>query len=56
MDRNLGFQLVEKLTAHPAAPRRVGAVDPMAKLANNPVLGCAMIAMAEGFSLVRKYG
>ena len=26
------------------------------KLANNMVLGCAMIAMAEGFSLVRKYG
>ena len=26
------------------------------KLANNLVLGCAMIAMAEGFSLVRKYG
>jgi 3-hydroxyisobutyrate dehydrogenase-like beta-hydroxyacid dehydrogenase len=26
------------------------------KLRNNLVLGCAMIAMAEGFSLVRKYG
>jgi len=26
------------------------------KLANNLVLGCAMIAMAEGFSLIRKYG
>jgi 3-hydroxyisobutyrate dehydrogenase-like beta-hydroxyacid dehydrogenase len=26
------------------------------KLANNAVLGCAMVAMAEGFSLVRKYG
>lgn len=26
------------------------------KLANNLVLGCAMVAMAEGFSLVRKYG
>ena len=26
------------------------------KLANNSVLGCAMVAMAEGFSLVRKYG
>jgi 3-hydroxyisobutyrate dehydrogenase-like beta-hydroxyacid dehydrogenase len=25
------------------------------KLANNMVLGCAMVAMAEGFSLVRKY-
>ena len=26
------------------------------KLANNAVLGCAMVAIAEGFSLVRKYG
>jgi 3-hydroxyisobutyrate dehydrogenase-like beta-hydroxyacid dehydrogenase len=26
------------------------------KLANNLVLGCAMIAMAEGYSLVKKYG
>jgi 3-hydroxyisobutyrate dehydrogenase-like beta-hydroxyacid dehydrogenase len=26
------------------------------KLANNLVLGCAMIAMGEGFSLVRRYG
>jgi 3-hydroxyisobutyrate dehydrogenase-like beta-hydroxyacid dehydrogenase len=26
------------------------------KLANNMVLGCAMIAMGEGFSLIRKYG
>ena len=26
------------------------------KLANNAVLGCAMVAMAEGFSLIRKYG
>jgi 3-hydroxyisobutyrate dehydrogenase-like beta-hydroxyacid dehydrogenase len=25
------------------------------KLANNAVLGCAMVAMAEGFSLVRSY-
>ena len=25
------------------------------KLANNAVLGCAMVAMAEGFSLIRKY-
>ena len=25
------------------------------KLANNMVLGCAMVAMAEGFSLVRRY-
>ena len=26
------------------------------KLANNAVLGCAIVAMAEGFALVRKYG
>jgi len=26
------------------------------KLANNMVLGCAMIAMGEGFSLIRRYG
>lgn len=26
------------------------------KLANNAVLGCAMVAMAEGFSLTRRYG
>jgi 3-hydroxyisobutyrate dehydrogenase-like beta-hydroxyacid dehydrogenase len=26
------------------------------KLANNAVLGCAMVAMAEGFALTRKYG
>jgi hypothetical protein len=26
------------------------------KLANNLVLGCALVAMAEGYSLVRKYG
>jgi 3-hydroxyisobutyrate dehydrogenase-like beta-hydroxyacid dehydrogenase len=34
------------------APEAATAV----KLANNLVLGCAMVAMAEGFSLVRKYG
>ena len=26
------------------------------KLANNAVLGCAMVAMAEGFALTRRYG
>ena len=26
------------------------------KLANNAALGCAMVAMAEGFSLIKKYG
>lgn len=35
-----------------AAPEAATAI----KLANNLVLGCAMIAMAEGFSLIRKYG
>ncbi len=35
-----------------ASPEAATAV----KLANNLVLGCAMVAMAEGFSLVRKYG
>jgi 3-hydroxyisobutyrate dehydrogenase-like beta-hydroxyacid dehydrogenase len=35
-----------------AAPEAATAI----KLANNLVLGCAMIAMAEGYSLVRKYG
>ncbi len=35
-----------------AAPEAATAI----KLANNLVLGCAMVAMAEGFSLVRKYG
>ncbi len=45
-----------------AMSRRVfeGGVDPEAaaaiKLANNFVLGCAMEAMGEGFSLTRKYG
>jgi 3-hydroxyisobutyrate dehydrogenase-like beta-hydroxyacid dehydrogenase len=41
--------------------RRVFAAGPKPesataiKLANNAVLGCAMVAMAEGFALVRKY-
>jgi 3-hydroxyisobutyrate dehydrogenase-like beta-hydroxyacid dehydrogenase len=45
-----------------AMSRRVfqGGIDPEAaaaiKLANNFVLGCAMEAMGEGFSLTRKYG
>jgi 3-hydroxyisobutyrate dehydrogenase-like beta-hydroxyacid dehydrogenase len=37
-----------------AGPKPEGATA--IKLANNAVLGCAMVAMAEGFSLVRKYG
>ena len=35
-----------------AKPESASAI----KLANNAVLGCAMVAMAEGFALVRKYG
>jgi 3-hydroxyisobutyrate dehydrogenase-like beta-hydroxyacid dehydrogenase len=38
----------------PAGPKPESATA--IKLANNAVLGCAMIAMAEGFALVRKYG
>jgi len=44
-----------------AMGRRIFAAGPAPesataiKLANNAVLGCAMVAMAEGFSLVRKY-
>ena len=38
-------------------PRRAKPESATAiKLANNAVLGCAMVAMAEGFALVRKYG
>jgi 3-hydroxyisobutyrate dehydrogenase-like beta-hydroxyacid dehydrogenase len=37
-----------------AGPKPEGATA--IKLANNAVLGCAMVAMAEGFSLIRKYG
>src|SRR5690606_15556744 len=38
----------------PAGPKPESATA--IKLANNAVLGCAMVAMAEGFSLVRRYG
>jgi 3-hydroxyisobutyrate dehydrogenase-like beta-hydroxyacid dehydrogenase len=38
----------------PAGPKPESASA--IKLANNAVLGCAMVAMAEGFALVRKYG
>jgi 3-hydroxyisobutyrate dehydrogenase-like beta-hydroxyacid dehydrogenase len=47
------FQLMGQRTfLAGGAPEAATAI----KLANNLVLGCAMIAMAEGFSLVRKYG
>jgi 3-hydroxyisobutyrate dehydrogenase-like beta-hydroxyacid dehydrogenase len=47
------FQLIGRRTFHAGAQPEAATV---VKLANNLVLGCAMIAMAEGFSLVRKYG
>lgn len=46
------FQAIGRKTFH-AGPRPESATA--IKLANNAVLGCAMVAMAEGFSLVRKY-
>jgi len=47
------LQLMGRKTFHAGdAPEAATAI----KLANNMVLGCAMIAMGEGFSLIRKYG
>jgi 3-hydroxyisobutyrate dehydrogenase-like beta-hydroxyacid dehydrogenase len=47
------LQMIGRRTFHAGdAPEAATAI----KLANNLVLGCAMIAMAEGYSLVRKYG
>lgn len=47
------LELIGRRTFHAgASPDAATAV----KLANNLVLGCAMVAMGEGFSLVRKYG
>jgi 3-hydroxyisobutyrate dehydrogenase-like beta-hydroxyacid dehydrogenase len=47
------FQMIGRRTFHAGdAPEAATAI----KLANNLVLGCAMVAMAEGYSLVRKYG
>jgi|SRR5688572_30761408 len=47
------FQTIGRRTFHAGdAPEAATAI----KLANNLVLGCAMVAMAEGYSLVRKYG
>ena len=46
------LQLMGRKTFHAGdAPEAATAI----KLANNMLLGCAMVAMAEGFSLVRKY-
>ena len=46
------FDLIGRRTFHAGAPPEAATVI---KLANNLVLGCAMVAMGEGFSLVRKY-
>jgi 3-hydroxyisobutyrate dehydrogenase-like beta-hydroxyacid dehydrogenase len=47
------FQIIGRQTFHAGdLPEAATAI----KLANNAVLGCAMVAMAEGFALVRKYG
>ena len=47
------FQVMGRKTAE-AGPKPESAIA--IKLANNFVLACAIEAMAEGFSLVRKYG
>lgn len=47
------FQQIGRRTFHAGdVPEAATAI----KLANNAVLGCAMVAMAEGFALIRKYG
>jgi 3-hydroxyisobutyrate dehydrogenase-like beta-hydroxyacid dehydrogenase len=46
------FEVIGRRVFHAGAEPEAATV---VKLANNLVLGCAMIAMAEGFSLVRKY-
>ncbi len=47
------LEMIGRRTFHAGAQPEAANV---VKLANNLVLGCAMIAMAEGFSLIRKYG
>lgn len=47
------FKAIGKRTFH-AGAKPEGAIA--IKLSNNFVLGCAIEAMAEGFSLIRKYG
>jgi 3-hydroxyisobutyrate dehydrogenase-like beta-hydroxyacid dehydrogenase len=47
------FQMIGRRTFHAGdLPESATAI----KLANNAVLGCAMVAMAEGFALIRRYG
>jgi 3-hydroxyisobutyrate dehydrogenase-like beta-hydroxyacid dehydrogenase len=47
------FEVIGRRTFHAGTPPEAATV---VKLTNNLVLGSAMVAMAEGFSLVRKYG
>ncbi len=47
------FEVIGRRAFHAGAQPEAATV---VKLANNLVLGSAMIAMGEGFSLVRKYG
>src|SRR5579864_1257626 len=47
------FEVIGRRTFHAGTLPEAATV---VKLANNLVLGCAMVAMGEGFSLVRKYG
>jgi 3-hydroxyisobutyrate dehydrogenase-like beta-hydroxyacid dehydrogenase len=47
------FEVIGRRTFHAGEQPEAATV---VKLANNLVLGCAMVAMGEGFSLVRKYG
>ena len=47
------FELIGRRTFHAGTLPEAATV---VKLSNNLVLGCAMVAMGEGFSLVRKYG
>jgi 3-hydroxyisobutyrate dehydrogenase-like beta-hydroxyacid dehydrogenase len=47
------FEVIGRRTFHAGTPPEAATV---VKLMNNLVLGSAMVAMAEGFSLVRKYG
>ncbi len=47
------FEVMGRQVFHAGVPPESATVI---KLANNLVLGCAMVAMGEGFSLARKYG
>jgi 3-hydroxyisobutyrate dehydrogenase-like beta-hydroxyacid dehydrogenase len=47
------FEVIGRRAFHAGTEAEAATV---VKLANNLVLGCAMVAMGEGFSLVRKYG